>query len=135
MLALGVNLFRQKRFTEAEARMRACLRIRDKLAPDAWTTFNAKSLLGDALLAQQKYDDAEPLLLAATRGSKSGRRELPKTEKIRLTRPPSGSCNFTPLGARQTRPKRCRRNVTRSSCRRSEEIALPAGAGALPQAL
>ena len=85
MLALGVNLFRQKRFAEAEARMRACLRIRDNLAPVAWTTFNAKSLLGDALLAQQKYDDAEPLLLSGYEGIKKRQAELPKTEKIRLT--------------------------------------------------
>jgi hypothetical protein len=84
MLGLGSNLFRQKRYVEAEAQMHACLRIRDKLAPDAWTTFNAKSMLGDVLLAQQKYEEAEPLLRDGYEGLKKRQTQLPKGEKVRL---------------------------------------------------
>jgi tetratricopeptide (TPR) repeat protein len=42
----------------------------EKFQPDAWETFNTRSLLGGALLAQQKYADAEPLLLAGYEGLK-----------------------------------------------------------------
>jgi len=42
--------------------MSECLAIRAKKEPDAWTTFNTKSLLGGALLGQKKYGAAEPLL-------------------------------------------------------------------------
>jgi hypothetical protein len=38
--------------------------------PEAWTTFNTQSLLGGALLGQQKYAEAEPLLRAGYQGLK-----------------------------------------------------------------
>jgi hypothetical protein len=34
------------------------------MQPDAWTTFNTRSLPGGALLGQQMYAEAKPLLLA-----------------------------------------------------------------------
>src|SRR5262249_33700462 len=61
--SLAASLSNQKKFAEAETRLRASLRIREAKEPDVWTTFNTKSLLGAALVAQQKYSDAEPLLL------------------------------------------------------------------------
>ena len=54
-----------------------CLGIREKKEPDAWTTCNTKSLLGGALLGQQKYADAEPLLLQAYEGMKERADKLP----------------------------------------------------------
>jgi serine/threonine protein kinase/tetratricopeptide (TPR) repeat protein len=60
---LGCNLLRQKKHADAESLFRQCLAIVRKTQPDAWTTFNAQSLLGEALTGQQKYVDAEPLLL------------------------------------------------------------------------
>ena len=47
---------------------RECLLIREKTEPDAWTTFNTKSLLGGSLLGQKNYSGAEPLLLAGYEG-------------------------------------------------------------------
>jgi tetratricopeptide (TPR) repeat protein len=55
-------------FAGAEAALRDSVTIREKLAPRAWTTANAKSLLGGALLGQGKVADAEPLLLAGYDG-------------------------------------------------------------------
>ena len=57
--------------------LRECLAIREKKEPDAWTTFNAKSLLGAALAGQKKYADAEPLLLAGYEGMKAEEKDHP----------------------------------------------------------
>jgi tetratricopeptide (TPR) repeat protein len=57
--------------------VRHCLTLRQKKEPDAWTTFNAKSLLGGALLGQKKYAEAEPLLRAGYEGLKSHADTIP----------------------------------------------------------
>jgi hypothetical protein len=61
-------LLQQRRCAEAEPILRECLAIREKVAPRNWRRFEAKALLGGALLGQKKYADAEPLLLAGYRG-------------------------------------------------------------------
>ena len=42
--------------------MRDCLRIRAKNQPDEWTTFDTRAALGEALLRQEKYAEAETVL-------------------------------------------------------------------------
>jgi hypothetical protein len=64
----------QSRPADAEPILRQCLSAREKKEPDAWYTFNAKSMLGGALLGQKKYAEAAPLLLA-------GYKEMKKREK------------------------------------------------------
>jgi hypothetical protein len=66
----GLGLLQQKKWGEAEPLLRESLAIRETAQPDAWTTFNTKSMLGGALLGQKKYADAEPLLLAGYAGMK-----------------------------------------------------------------
>jgi eukaryotic-like serine/threonine-protein kinase len=73
-----------KSWTDAEPILRDCLAIREKIEPDAWTTFNTKSMLGAALLGQKKYADAEPLLRAGYDGLKSRADKIPLQGKIRL---------------------------------------------------
>jgi non-specific serine/threonine protein kinase/serine/threonine-protein kinase len=82
---LGLNLLKQRRYAEAEPLLRECLRIRERIAPDNWATFNAKSLLGGSLLGQEKYDEAEPLLLAGYEGLKQREEKIAPGYKIRLT--------------------------------------------------
>jgi eukaryotic-like serine/threonine-protein kinase len=65
--------------------LRECLAIREKTQPDVWSTFNTKSMLGEALLGQKKYADAEPLLLAGYEGIKKREAKIPAQGKIRLT--------------------------------------------------
>src|SRR5262249_2840229 len=60
---LGVNLLQQCKWANAEPFLRDGLTLREKIEPDAWTTFYARGQLGFALLGQQKYAAAEPLLL------------------------------------------------------------------------
>jgi serine/threonine protein kinase/tetratricopeptide (TPR) repeat protein len=68
----------------AEPVLRECLAIREKLAPGAWNTANAKSLLGGALLLQQKYVDAEPMLIAGYEGLKTDEQAIPPPAKNNL---------------------------------------------------
>jgi serine/threonine protein kinase len=84
LAALGNNLLRQKKWSEAETDLREGLVIREKKQPDAWTTFNTRSLLGGALLGQKKYADAEPLLLNGYEGLKQREDQIPKASQIRL---------------------------------------------------
>ena len=65
--------------------MRECLLIREKTEPDAWTTFNTKSLLGGSLLGQKNYAAAEPLLVSGYEGMKEREVKIPPQGKIRLT--------------------------------------------------
>jgi serine/threonine protein kinase len=84
LAGLGLNLLQQHKHAEAEPLLRDCLSLRTKQQPDAWTTFNAKSLLGDALLGQKKYAEAEPLLLEGYEGMKQREAKIPPQGKVRL---------------------------------------------------
>jgi tetratricopeptide (TPR) repeat protein len=85
LATLGFNLLHQTRWTDAEAILRDCLAVLEKKEPDAWTTFNARSMLGGALLGQKKYADAEPLLVKGYEGMKKLVDKIPQQGKIRLT--------------------------------------------------
>jgi serine/threonine protein kinase len=82
---LGRNLLRQRKHAEAEICLRECLQIRDTEAPNDWTTFNAKSMLGGSLLGQEKYSQAEPLLLKGYEGMKAREETIPLLYRERLT--------------------------------------------------
>ncbi len=52
--------------TEAESLLRACLVIQEAAFPEGgWRIAETTSILGAALAAQQKFNEAEPVLLAA----------------------------------------------------------------------
>jgi hypothetical protein len=85
LAALGLNLFQQKKWSDAEIVLRDCLAIREKKQPDAWYTFNTQSMLGGALLNQKKYADAESLLLKGYDGMKQRADKIPEpVRKLRL---------------------------------------------------
>jgi serine/threonine protein kinase/tetratricopeptide (TPR) repeat protein len=81
---VGLAHLEQKKWAEAEPLLRESLAIREQLQPDAWTTFNTKSMLGGALVGQKKYADAEPLLLAGYEGMKKQQAKIPPEGRIRL---------------------------------------------------
>ncbi len=81
---IGVGLLEQKKWTEAEPLLRECLAIREKVQPDAWSTFNTNSVLGGALLGQKKYAEAEPLLIGGYEGMKRRENTIPEPAKARL---------------------------------------------------
>jgi tetratricopeptide (TPR) repeat protein len=72
------------KFAEAEPLARECLALREKIVPDDWRRFNAKSMLGGALLGQKKYTDAGPLLLSGYEGMKNREAQIPAAGKVRV---------------------------------------------------
>ncbi len=86
--ALGVRgsmLLMEKKPAEAELKLRDCLMIRQKIQPDDWTTFDTESTLGEAVLDQNRFADAEPLLLSGYQGLKQREQTIPSQDKLRLT--------------------------------------------------
>jgi serine/threonine protein kinase/tetratricopeptide (TPR) repeat protein len=80
----GDSLLKSNGAAEAESVLRECLSIREKVQPEAWTTFNTQSLLGGALLKQKKYDEAEPLLRRGFEGMKARERSIPPQAADRI---------------------------------------------------
>ena len=52
--------------------------------PDDWRTINARSMVGGALLGQEKYAEAEPLLLSGYEGMKQRQDKIPQQGKPRV---------------------------------------------------
>ncbi len=69
---------------DAEPTLRKFLVTREAKEPDDWMTFHAKSWLGEALLGQKKYADAEPLLEAGYEGMKQRAEKIPPGSKKRI---------------------------------------------------
>lgn len=82
---LGLKLLEKKRFIAAEIVLRECLALREKAEPDDWAKFNTQSMLGGALLGQQKHADAEPLLLAGYKGMKQREKTIPPSDHVRIS--------------------------------------------------
>jgi tetratricopeptide (TPR) repeat protein len=77
-------LLAEEKFAEAEPLARECLAIREKKLPDDWRTFNARAMLGRALLGQKKYEEAGPLMLTGYEGMKQREDRIPPAGKPRL---------------------------------------------------
>jgi hypothetical protein len=82
---LGLSLIQQGKWAEAEAILRECLAIREKVQPEEWTTFNTRSLLGGSLLGQKKYAEAEPLIVSGYEGMKAREPNIPPAGGPRFT--------------------------------------------------
>jgi serine/threonine protein kinase len=85
LIQLGILLLQFGQPAEAEPVLRECLAIREKQMPGDFRTFNARSLLGEALRGQQKYAEAEPLLLQGYEGLKQREPGLPRASFVHPT--------------------------------------------------
>ncbi len=72
------------RISQERSRNKNSQTVCDWFRPEAWTTFNTKSLLGGALAGQKTYADAEPLLLAGYEGMKQREKTISPESKARL---------------------------------------------------
>jgi serine/threonine protein kinase/tetratricopeptide (TPR) repeat protein len=81
----GKALLDAKAYAAAELLLRESLSLGEQKVPDAWQTHHARSLLGGTLLGQQKYADAEPLLLQGYTGLKERAVKIPPEEQGSLT--------------------------------------------------
>jgi serine/threonine protein kinase len=79
--AISQDLLKVRVFVDAEKLLRESLAIQEKKEPDLWSTFNTQSMLGAALLGQEKYADAEPLLFAGYEGMKQRGARIPQPVK------------------------------------------------------
>ena len=84
LAVLGLSLLQRKKWVDAEPVLRECLALREDKDPDAWTTFNARSMLGEALNGQNKPAEAEPLLVQGYEGLRQRAEKIPKEGKHRL---------------------------------------------------
>jgi tetratricopeptide (TPR) repeat protein len=66
----GLNLLLQERYAEAEPAAREALALMEKVNPDHWSRFHAMSMVGGALLGQQRYAESEPFLVRGYHGMK-----------------------------------------------------------------
>jgi serine/threonine protein kinase len=82
LIRLGRLLLHFNQPAEAEPLLRECLAIRDKKIPDSFLAFNARSMLGEALLRQQKFAEAEPFLLQGYEGLKQREAVTPSTSFV-----------------------------------------------------
>jgi tetratricopeptide (TPR) repeat protein len=73
-----------RRWAEAENTARECLGLREKKRPDDWWRFHTMSQLGAALAGQEKYAEAEPLLLQGYDGLKAREKAIPPPAATRL---------------------------------------------------
>src|SRR5262249_40423231 len=83
---LGFNLLLTGRPGEAEPPLREALQIKTRVEPNAWRTAVVKGWLGAALLRQQKYEEAEPLLLAGHAEMTARRRLMPAWDAPEMDR-------------------------------------------------
>ncbi len=59
----GRKYIAEGEFLDAEGLLRACLLMRQKeLPPGHWLIADTRSLLGEAVAGQRRFDEAEPLL-------------------------------------------------------------------------
>lgn len=82
---LAINLLAQKRGAEAEPILREALVPMQRDMPDSWIVCNTKSLLGGALLQQQRYAEAKPFLVAGYEGIRSRLDTMPPPARARAT--------------------------------------------------
>jgi eukaryotic-like serine/threonine-protein kinase len=83
---VGWHLMMAEEYRAAEKYLRESLAIRRQIDPDDWKCHNAKSLLGNALLAQNKNVEAEPLLTNGYQGLLQQRAKIPWNGQANLFR-------------------------------------------------
>jgi len=80
-----MNLLAAGQFVDAEPLARSCLELREKQIPEDWRTFNARSMLGGALLGQKKYSaETELMLLTGYEGLNVREDTIPPAGRLRL---------------------------------------------------
>lgn len=81
---VSADLIQCEQYETAEKMLRQCLEIRQSNEPIQWLKFNTMSVLGETLLRQKKYKEAEELLLNGYSGLVEQPETLPPEGKSRI---------------------------------------------------
>ena len=81
---LALALEGEGKLATLEAQLRHSLQYAERAFSNNWNRFNTCSLLGGSLLAQERYAEAEPLLVSGFKGLAERRESLPSESKPRL---------------------------------------------------
>jgi hypothetical protein len=65
--------------------LRDCLALRQKHFPDSWLALDTQLQCGGALLGQQMFAEAEPLLVQGYEGMKQREAKIPADDMVRLS--------------------------------------------------
>ena len=79
------ELLQHQQYSAAEAYLRECLEISERVTPKQLSVFITRSMLGAALSGQKKFAEAEPLLIAGYKGMKQRESTIAAAAKIRVT--------------------------------------------------
>jgi len=74
--ALALACLSQGKFAKSETLAREAMDANRKLQPDSWQRFRAESLLGASLSGEEKYREAEPLLLEGYGGMRARKDQI-----------------------------------------------------------
>ncbi len=74
-------LIKLSSWSDAETAIREALSIGERGEPDDWGTYNLRFMLGQALLGQQRYGEAEPLLVQGHEGLKQREEKIPPIQR------------------------------------------------------
>lgn len=81
---LALTMLTRSNYTDCEVLVREWLELARRAMPDSWHTFNAHSLLGESLVGQRKFADAEPALQTGYEGMSSRQKEIPAASRPHL---------------------------------------------------
>jgi tetratricopeptide (TPR) repeat protein len=68
----------------AEAVLRECILIRDRVAPEDWLTYRTRAQLGGLLMDSQRYSDAEPFLIQGYEGMAARMDRIPPVARAQV---------------------------------------------------
>ncbi len=84
LLAVCRSLKATDKLEATEIAIRQTVAILDRESPDEWLHFEALAVLGDVLLKQKKFDEAEPLLICGYEGMKTRLKSIPPIRRNAL---------------------------------------------------
>ena len=84
LVRTALPLLELQAWDAAEPMLRDALAFREQHTPQDWRTFNTRSMLGEVLLGQRRFADAEPLLVQGYEGIKQCEEQLPADVRIRV---------------------------------------------------
>jgi tetratricopeptide (TPR) repeat protein len=83
-LYMAKNRLLQGRYAEGEAAAREAVKVFEHANLKTWDAWEASSVLGDSLLDQKRYAEAEPFLLSGYEGMKAQESTIPPRKRYRL---------------------------------------------------